>query len=246
MRGEDGVACLDHVPGVLDALFTGDCVCTTAVHDDSACSPARFLEDITGNKNGGGTERVEGEASSSRGRMGRSGQDKCEIYWRLGCRLWLLDTGVDASEKVAFGKGRVLNRCIEVVLGRRRFDGDGRRRRGRGETGEKGCRPGEGAGEHVCWSSCKLWNRFIPTVYSKIHSNTANMARTPCRPTALRLPDTNWTGHRHCFSAIAPLLKRRCSQATQSAAHQLHRRSTQTNPAPDFLYRDTMSHMPSM
>lgn len=79
MRGEDGVACLDHVPGVLDALFTGDCVCTTAVHDDSACSPARFLEDITGNKNGGGTERVEGEASSSRGRMGRSGQDKCEI-----------------------------------------------------------------------------------------------------------------------------------------------------------------------
>ena len=58
MGGEHGIACVDHVPGMLDALLAGDCVCAAAVDDDGACSPARFLEDVAGNEDGRGTECV--------------------------------------------------------------------------------------------------------------------------------------------------------------------------------------------
>lgn len=79
MRGDKGVACLDHVPGMLDALLTGDCVCATAVHDNGACSPARFLKDVAGDEDRSGTECIEGEACGSRGRMGGSRHDQREI-----------------------------------------------------------------------------------------------------------------------------------------------------------------------
>ena len=79
MRGKDGVSCFDHIPGMLGALLTRDRACTTAVHDNSACSATRFLEDLVGNEDRRGTKCIQGEACSSRGRMGRSGQDKCEI-----------------------------------------------------------------------------------------------------------------------------------------------------------------------
>ena len=50
----------------LQALFTGDGICIAAVHDDSACSSTRFLENLARNEDRRSVECIEGETRSDR------------------------------------------------------------------------------------------------------------------------------------------------------------------------------------
>ena len=62
---------------MLEALFTGDGIGATAVHDGSACSSTRLLKALAGNKEGHSMKCIEGETRSGRGRV--RGADRTSI-----------------------------------------------------------------------------------------------------------------------------------------------------------------------
>ena len=62
---------------MLEALFTGDSVGATAVHDSSVCSSTQLLKALAGNKEGHSVKCIEGKTRSGRGRV--RGVDRMSI-----------------------------------------------------------------------------------------------------------------------------------------------------------------------